>query len=431
MKCYPIYLLPERFDIDEKIKGEIQNDYERFGDKGLPDHVEEYILEKYKIDLTAKYGPFKIRNPFGKSSGQLSCNINQVESDLKSGIGFVVLKTVIAQDDSGQSKMSEWKVKAPKMVVEEIISKRGQRGYTVTWKGRGWDKGFEDYLNFMQEALWLSKTTDIPVIPSCKYHLPQPGEAYDEREYRFTTKSLLSVWRKVMGNTPMPLEQDFSPTLSGSDRNTDGQNIIEWLIKVPINVKKWCDDGEIFLGLKLMNALYDDEFQVQMLKTIAQPDCAADYAVTFNRLFDPDKVFEGKKGVAYGGWDLSDRNLRVLSAFREWEYESGAAVRDVPLSATGNINSGRLMVEYGLRGCQNGQMHTYFQLPLKNYRSRVGTRVQKALHELYFNPENGLIVTMLWLKEKKGINSEDGLIKWEDVYTFYKKQNIFKFFFRG
>ncbi|HHW03855.1 MAG TPA: hypothetical protein GXX35_13790 [Thermoanaerobacterales bacterium] len=428
MKDYPIYLLPDKFDIDEKIKSEILKDYKRFGDEGLPDNVEGYILEKYKIDLTAEYGPFTIKNPFGKSSGQLSCNINQVKADLEGGIGFVVLKTVIAQDESQHSNMAEWTVKAPKMVVEEIFSKKGQKGYTITWKGRGWDKSFQDYLKFMEEALSLSKSSNIPVIPSCKYHLPNPGEVYDEKEYRFTTKSLLSVWQRIMGNVPMALEQDFSPTLSGSDRNTDQQNIIDWLINVPLNVKKWCRKGEIVLGLKLMNALYDDEFQVQMLKTITSAGCDADYAITFNRLFDPNKVFEGKKGVAYGGWDLSDRNLRVLSAFRAWQYESGTVKKDFSLSATGNINSGRLMVEYGLRGCCNGQIHTYFQLPQKNYRARAGTRVQKALHELYFNPVNGLILTMEWLRDKKGIHSENGLIRWQDIYTFYKKQNIFKFF---
>ncbi|AYO30026.1 MAG: hypothetical protein PWR06_2231 [Thermoanaerobacteraceae bacterium] len=431
MKEYPIYLLPDELDVDEKVKEQILKDYERFGDKGLPDHVEEYILEKYKIDVTAQYGPFTIKNPFGKSSGQLSCNINQVKADLESGIGFVVLKTVIAQDESEHSNMAEWKVKAPKMVVEEILSKKGQKGYTVTWKGRGWDKSFQDYLKFMEEALSLSKTSNIPVIPSCKYHLPNPGEAYNEKEYRFTTNSLLSIWQKVMGNVPMALEQDFSPTLSGSDINTDRQNILDWLINVPRNIKKWCQKGDIVLGLKLMNALYDDDFQIEMLKSITSEECDADYAITFNRLFDPNKVFEGKKGVAYGGWDLSDRNLRVLSAFRKWEYQNKTTVKDVPLSATGNINSGKLMIEYGLRGCCNGQMHTYFQLPQRNYRARVGTRVQKVLHELYFNPENGLVAVMEWLRAKKGVNSENGIIKWREIYTFYRKQDIFKFFGKG
>src|SRR5438445_5180435 len=37
---------------------------------------------------------------------------------------------------------------------------------------------------------------------------------------------------------------------------------------------------------------------------------SADALVCFNRLFD------AARGVAYGGWDLSDRNLRVLDSYR-------------------------------------------------------------------------------------------------------------------
>lgn len=36
MKEYPIYLLPDELDVDEKVKEQILKDYERFGDKGLP-----------------------------------------------------------------------------------------------------------------------------------------------------------------------------------------------------------------------------------------------------------------------------------------------------------------------------------------------------------------------------------------------------------
>jgi len=34
-----------------------------------------------------------------------------------------------------------------------------------------------------------------------------------------------------------------------------------------------------------------------------------------NRLFDLRRSFEGKLGVAYGGPDLSDRNLAILEKF--------------------------------------------------------------------------------------------------------------------
>src|SRR5699024_7923829 len=139
-----IYLLKDELNIDPAVKEKINSDYNKiqYEDVGL----EKYILEKYKLDVTGKYGDLIIKNPFGKASGQLSSNISQVKTDANDGLGFTVLKTVISQNEKAESSMEKWKVKAPKMVVEEIVSKRGEKGYTVTWKGRGWDKSFEDYL---------------------------------------------------------------------------------------------------------------------------------------------------------------------------------------------------------------------------------------------------------------------------------------------
>jgi len=51
-----------------------------------------------------------------------------------------------------------------------------------------------------------------------------------------------------------------------------------------------------------MNARFDDLFQVEMMDACA----GADTLVVCNRLFDAER------GIAYGGRDLSDRNLRVL-----------------------------------------------------------------------------------------------------------------------
>src|SRR5205807_6129224 len=103
--------------------------------------------------------------------------------------------------------------------------------------------------------------------------------------------------------------------------------------------------------------------------------------------------FDPQRGVAYGGPDLSDRNLRVLDRFHRVVAWSGdhATTRARPnspleMSATGNIHSGRLAVEYALRGCTSFQMHTLFQLPASAYPRRGGSKTEKALHLLYFHP---------------------------------------------
>jgi len=41
------------------------------------------------------------------------------------------------------------------------------------------------------------------------------------------------------------------------------------------------------------------------------------------------------------------------------------------------------------------QLHTFFQLPLEEYPATDGSRTQRALHALIFDPHDGLIAVML------------------------------------
>ncbi len=75
------------------------------------------------------------------------------------------------------------------------------------------------------------------------------------------------------------------------------------------------------------------------------------------------------------------------------ESQTAADRQTLPWSATGDICSGKMAVEYALRA--TFQIHTYFQLPLSEYSMTRGTRSQRALHELYFHPEKGYLV---WLE---------------------------------
>jgi len=218
-----------------------------------------------------------------------------------------------------------------------------------------------------------------------------PGETeWLEAEYEFTTRALLEAWGD---GSPMPIEKDFSPTLAGSDRSRVRETVVEWLRRVPALVRGAVRDGEVVVGLKIFNALFDDAFQLELLQSVQQASPSgdgADWIVYGNRLFDPDREFDGHVGVAYGGPDLSDRNLRVLATFFD---QCGPEMK--PMAATGDINSGRMALEYAMRGASSFQLHTFFQLPAKHFTLRSGNRTQKALHELYLDPDDGLVV---WLE---------------------------------
>jgi hypothetical protein len=205
-----------------------------------------------------------------------------------------------------------------------------------------------------------------------KYHLPRLDEPFRDDEYAFTTRALADAW----GESPLLLEKDFSPTLAGDALADEKAQILRWLREVPRRIRAHAD---VRLAMKLMNARFDDAFQVEMLHAAN----SADALVVFNRLFDPEKR------VAYGGAELSDRNLRVLASLTP-----GASPGFKESSGTGNIHSGRMIVEYALRGCSSVQLHTFFQLPLEEYPATEGSRTQRALHALIFEPRDGLIAVL-------------------------------------
>jgi hypothetical protein len=199
----------------------------------------------------------------------------------------------------------------------------------------------------------------------------------------------------------MPIEKDFSPTLAGSDRAAQAEIIIQWLTRTTGLIRRAASPLPINIGLKVFNAILDDDFQLEMLRAINEHcsgEEAADFLVYGNRLFDPNREFDGVRGIAYGGPDLSARNLSVLARMRLLENLGTIPVCRLPISGTGNIVSGRIAAEYLLRGASSFQIHTYFQLPSGDYSMQTGGKTQRGLFELYFHPKEGLLAWLLHLR---------------------------------
>ena len=84
----------------------VLRDYERFAEQGLPASLEGYLLDEFCLDISAEYAGIPLKNPWGKASGQLSMTARQVEEDVVAGLGLIVLKSVIAEDEHGQQSNS-------------------------------------------------------------------------------------------------------------------------------------------------------------------------------------------------------------------------------------------------------------------------------------------------------------------------------------
>ena len=382
------------------MRARLELDFERF--KGeMPRDIASHVRSTYRIDLTARYLGRTIPHPIGKASGQLSLSPDQLETDRAAGLAFVVLKTVIAEDPAGARSMGAWAIHETRMKVERRRSVSGRDGWTVTWKGRGWDRSFDEYLGLVRTAADLTRTGDLTVVPSVKYHLPRLGEPFRAEEYRHTTQRLLTAW----GGDELPLEKDFSPTLAGNELADEREQILRWLREVPGQIRAAAGTAPVRLALKLMNARFDDAFQVEMLEAAG----TADALVVFNRLWDPERA------VAFGGFDLSERNLRVLDDARQ------AGPRTPPLVGTGNVGTGRSILDYARLGCESVQLHTFFQLPLSEYPATEGSRPQRALHVLLFHPADGLIAGLLDLEADGVLERRDGELRFLDLTTREKQ----------
>ena len=410
-------LLPESPNVSQKLQDRLATDFTRFAADGLPSNLEDFLIDEYCIDVASKYAGYEIRNPWGKASGQLSMTARRVQDDADAGLGFVVLKTVIAEDGAGGQSMAAWAVKESRMLVERITGRSGEQGWTVSWKGRGWWHLFDDYLQLIRDAKDIGDTNNMLIVPSCKYHLPSATESeWNREEYRFTTQAILQAWQ-ASDETPMPLEKDFSPTLAGSDLATVQSQIIDWLKRVPELIRfqgaaSNANKSPVRIGLKLFNTMFDDDFQLRMLEAVHDPEIhQCDFLIPGNRLFDPEREFDGHFGIAYGGPDLSDRNLRVMHAFLK-----SNSVKRLPWSATGNILSGRIAIEYAMLGASSFQLHTGFQLPSEAYAMKVGNKTQKALHQLYFHPQDGFIVWMHHLAGERGLAERP--IRFQTLFDF-------------
>jgi len=377
------------------VRAKLELDFDRFK-RELPRDFPAHVRQAYRIDLTARYLGELVPHPIGKGSGQLSLNAGQLEDDAAAGLAFAVLKTVIAEDETGARTMAAWAIHETKMKVERRPAGGGRAGWTVTWKGRGWDRTFTDYLTLVRTGRDLTRAGRLLVVPSVKYHLPRLAEPFREGEYRYTTAQLADAWREP----PLLVEKDFSPTLAGDALADDRPQILRWLREVPARIHA-ASPIPVRVAVKLMNARFDDLFQVEMMDACA----GADTLVVFNRLFDAER------GVAYGGWDLSDRNLRVL----ETRLTPGTSPGIPELTGTGNIHSGRMILDYARCGCDSVQLHTFFQLPLSEFPATHGSRSQRALHALVFHPRDGLIAGMLELEARGELERHGGELRFLDL----------------
>src|SRR5207302_9269004 len=102
--------------------------------------------------------------------------------------------------------MAAWAIHETKMKVERRAggtgtgtgTETGREGWTVTWKGRGWDRPFGDYLALVRAGRDLTRAGRLLVVPSVKYPPPRLTEPLRDCEYRYGPPTLASGEREPL-----------------------------------------------------------------------------------------------------------------------------------------------------------------------------------------------------------------------------------------
>src|SRR2546428_688418 len=84
------------------------------------------------------------------------------------------------------------------------------------------------------------------------------------------------------------------------------------------------------------------------------------------------------------------------------------AMMDAAANADALVCFNHMILEYTRRGCESVQLHTFFQLPLSEYPATHSSRPQRTLHVLVFHPRDGLVAGMLELEAQGKLERRNG-----------------------
>ena len=213
------------------------------------------------------------------------------------------------------------------------------------------------------------------VVPSCKYHLPRPRRRVARRRVRLhDAPAPRRVGRAATcggGDAAreglQPDARRLRPRLAGGDRPR--VSAVTGLIREAAAARP------VSVGLKIFNAIFDDDFQLEMLASSTSD--AGRAAGRLHRLRQP--ALRPRSGVrGHAGCRLrrprSERpqpaGARAAGTLEQRGEYHGAP----PDQRDGGHRSGRMAAEYLLRGASTFQMHTLFQLPSSEYRMHGAAR---------------------------------------------------------
>ena len=175
--------------------------------------------------------------------------------------------------------MGAWAIHETRMRVERRAAADGRDGWTVTWKGRGWDRSFDDYLALVRAAGDLTRAGELLAVPSVKYHLPRLDEPFRDGGVPAHDRAA----RGGVGRGRRCRSRRTSrPRSPGTRWPTSAARILRWLREVP-----GADPQAAGSGADPARAqAHERAVRRRLSARDATAAAGADALVCFNRLWD-------------------------------------------------------------------------------------------------------------------------------------------------
>jgi hypothetical protein len=342
----------------------------RFIETTFPENLDELVKEELGISIGATYGRYRLKNPIIIAPGQITRLTAQIIEIKKAGYSGCVLKSAVGEDEKGRCSMSSFR--APTGYTKSVYdpSDNEKKYPIIHWDGRLDTRTLPDYLQFAKESYRLAEKRFL-LIASILCYLPPPYKDFEKEEWVYTTKKLFDAGYKAF-------EIDFCPQLSDESELIEKENILRWYRTIPSFIKSVSPEISVFP--KLMNMDYGLDFQIEMGSESIKG--GADGLVIGNR------IFKKEFGCAHGGKELKERNLLQIKEIKK-------LFPDIHISGTGGIYTGKDILDYLEAGAENIQILSLLMGRTSMEFTKKGTKFEKVLHKLLFDPLDGLLASMI------------------------------------
>lgn len=125
-------------------------------ERDIPENLSDIVKKELNVDISAKYGSFRLKNCILVAPGQMTINLSQAQMIKESSFAGCVLKSVVAEDKKGSCSMIKFRRKPT--YVETVYWQEDKECEfpIIHWDGGLDTRNLNDYLEFADSAVKIA-----------------------------------------------------------------------------------------------------------------------------------------------------------------------------------------------------------------------------------------------------------------------------------